>query len=117
MTGRATTDLVDAVSNLTEILGTTDRAALSGAERSALQALLDDLVLTTAPTKPMIWHVHFDGDRAVALHVCDLHRAIGDSLPRCADRQPDGDCSHVQIRPCTCSVAPGCDGCEADMVA
>lgn len=56
------------------------------------------------------WHVHFDGDPELAMHVCERHRAIGASLP-CPDARPDGDCDHVQTRPCTCEPRPACDAC------
>jgi len=58
------------------------------------------------------FHVHFDGQAEVELHVCERHRAIGVSLP-CPDGDcaPDSDCAHVQTRPCTCVPRPVCDGC------
>jgi len=58
------------------------------------------------------YHVHFDGEPDIRMHVCALHRAIGQTIP-CDQDQPnaDGDCAHVQTRRCTCADPPQCTGC------
>jgi hypothetical protein len=62
------------------------------------------------------WHVHFDGQSEIALHVCELHHAIGTSLD-CPDARPDGDCDHVQIKRCKCPAPVDCDGCILPNIA
>lgn len=59
------------------------------------------------------WHVHFDDRAEIALHVCEVHHAIGARLS-CPDQRPDGDCAHVQTRRCDCQPRPPCDSCEVD---
>jgi hypothetical protein len=56
---------------------------------------------------PGVHHVYFDGLPELVGHVCDAHRAIGIDMG-CLDLRPDGDCPHVQTRPCDCDPQPDC---------
>lgn len=56
------------------------------------------------------WHLHFNGDREPAAHICDLHRALGLSR-ECMDEQTDGNCKHVQVYSCTCHDYLACEAC------
>ena len=49
-----------------------------------------------------LYHVLFDGQPEVRLHVCAECRAFADTLV-CSDEENDrGECSHVQYQDCRC---------------
>jgi hypothetical protein len=58
------------------------------------------------------WHVYFDHEPAVRMHACDWCHAVGQSLPCGDDDCRDGDCEHVQTRPCDCEDSQACAVCE-----
>jgi len=62
------------------------------------------------------WHLGYTGEAIPVGHICDLHRAIGLSLP-CEAPDQDGECGHVQIALCKCAEYVPCDACMEAFIA
>jgi hypothetical protein len=59
-------------------------------------------------------HVLFDSKPEVICHVCPEHKSIADSLPCDDDKGADGECAHVQYRPCDCADPEPCVACPLE---
>ena len=62
----------------------------------------------------MSWHLYYDYEPQWRAHVCDFHRARAQQIG-CRDQRPDGDCDHVQHRPCDCTEWYPCAACPDDV--